>query len=234
MKRTLIALALCAAFAAQAQDSSSTSQSGSNSGSQSTAGAVAVGNSNASESNSASLSGAVSGSTSGAAGNVTVLNQNVPDVQTVNTTVNGSTTANATVNNTNNNSSTSNEKYDGTQRVITSGGVNDTLTTHTRISGNQTIKNVPSIAMSGPASGPCTGVSGGLGLAGPGWGIGLNGAAVQADCVVRENVRVIGMAMQSLDGGAYPQEKGEATVLFMEALRGLADMNRRFTDGQAK
>jgi hypothetical protein len=87
--------------------------------------------------------------------------------------------------------------------------------------------------MSGPASAPA-GVSGGIGLAGPGWGVGLNGAAVQADSVVRENVRVIGMAMQSLDGTAYPQEKAEATVMFMDALRGLASMNARFVDKEAK
>ena len=81
--------------------------------------------------------------------------------------------------------------------------------------------------MSGPASGPCTGASGGIGLAGPGWGVGLNGSAVMDDCRMRENTRVLGMGMQSLDGAANPQEKGEATVMFMDAMRGLAAYNNQ-------
>jgi len=68
-----------------------------------------------------------------------------------------------------------------------------------RYSGTQTIKNVPGIAMSGPASGPCTGASGGLGVAGPGFGVGLNGSKVDDGCTVRENSRVQGQLYQALD-----------------------------------
>ena len=88
--------------------------------------------------------------------------------------------------------------------------------------------------MSGPASGPCTGNSGGVGLAGPGWGLGLNGSAVMADCRLRENARVLGMGMQSLDGAANPQEKGELTVLFMDAMRGLAAYNNTIINAEVK
>jgi hypothetical protein len=34
------------------------------------------------------------------------------------------------------------------------------------------------------------------------------------------------MAMQSLDGAAYPQEKGELMLLMMDAVRGLGAMNQ--------
>lgn len=150
----------------------------------------------ASQAGSASQAGAAS--QSGAIGNAIVLEQNVPEVQTINQTATYSTRA----------------------EQILSGSTTENSNVH--YSGTQTVKNVPSIAMSGPASGPCTGVSGGLGIAGPGWGVGLNGSSVMVDCRLRENVRVIGMAMQSLDGTANPQEKGEATVMFMDALRALS------------
>jgi hypothetical protein len=174
MKKTLIVLALVASFGASAQDLSATS------------GAT-----------SRSQAGAQSGSI--AAGNVIVLEQNVPETQHI--VYENKSNSTATLNENNN----SNVHYSGTT----------------------TVKNVPGIAMSGPASGPCTGASGGLGLAGPGWGVGFNGAKVEQSCVVRENVRVIGMAMQSLDGTAYPQQKGEALVMFMDALKGLAAMNNQ-------
>jgi hypothetical protein len=116
--------------------------------------------------------------------------------------------------------------------VVTSGGTNDRTEIH--YSGTQTVKNVPGIAMSGPASGPCTGASGGLGLAGPGFGLGLNAAKVEPSCVVRENVRVIGMAMQSLDGAVYPQEKGELMILMMDAVRGLGSMNAQIIGEHVK
>jgi hypothetical protein len=205
MKHTLIVLALMAAFSAQAQES--TSQSGSQSGSTSNsgAGAVAVGNTNdaTAQSQSGSQSGATASTQSGALGNVVVIDQSGPTSQTVN--------ANST------------STYNGKIENIQSG--TSTNNTNVHYSGTQTLKNVPGIAMSGPASGPCTGASGGLGLAGPGWGLGLNGAKVEPSCVVRENVRVIGMAMQSLDGNAYPQEKGELMLLMMDAVRGLGAMN---------
>lgn len=150
-----------------------------------------------------SAAGASADSRSGAVGNAVYIDQSGPTSQTIN--------ANSTAN--------------VTSRVENVQSGTSTSNTNVHYSGTQTLKNVPGIAMSGPASGPCTGASGGLGLAGPGWGLGLNGAKVEPTCVVRENVRVIGMAMQSLDGAAYPQEKGELMLLMMDAVRGLGAMN---------
>jgi hypothetical protein len=130
-----------------------------------------------------------------------------------------------------------NQSGDTTQRVISSGGVenynevgggtNNTNFSQENIhySGTQTVKSAPAIAMSGPASGPCTGQSGGVAVSGLGWGVGANGSTVMDDCRLRENTRVIGMGMQSIDGNTHPAEKGEAMVMFMDAMRGLAQYN---------
>jgi hypothetical protein len=160
---------------------------------------------------------------------------------TNNDTVNATTNATVKSTNVNTNTSTSSNTNNDTVNATTNATVKSTSanTNHDIIenkvsggtrsevvySGSQTIKNVPGIAMSGPASGPCTGASGGIGLAGPGFGFGLNAAKVEPSCVVRENTRVLGMAMQSLDGAVYPQQKGELMVLMMDAARGLAAMN---------
>jgi hypothetical protein len=212
MKRSLVTLALLAAFAANAQDSNSNS----------TANAGASSNpvvSNGTSNSSSGVSGVVAASSSdpnNSATQMIQLNTFNPD-QT-----------HATVDST------------STQNSVVSGGVTNrninegTSTQNVHYSGSQTVKNVPGIAMSGPASGPCTGASGGIGLAGPGWGVGLNGSAVMDDCRMRENTRVLGMGMQSLDGAANPQEKGEATVMFMDAMRGLAAYNRTLIDKATK
>jgi hypothetical protein len=163
-----------------------------------------------------SSAGAAADSRAGAVGNAVYIDQSGPTSQTVN--------ANSTA--------TVNEHYTGRVENVQSGTTTNNTSVH--YSGTQTVKNVPGIAMSGPASGPCTGVSGGLGLAGPGWGVGLNGAAVEPSCVVRENVRVIGMAMQSLDGAAFPQEKGELMILMMDAVRGLGAMNNQILNKEVK
>lgn len=260
MQKSLIILALLTAFTTvQAQTnvdstSGSASQSGAISGSSSAVGATnsgnnsatAIGNEAASRSQSGSNSGATSGSMSGAAGNIINLDQSVPSQQTINTTLSGTTT--------NNNNSTSNATVNGTSHTTVdgkttqdlnvknsgvveqraSGGYTNTTNENIHYSGTQTVKNVPSIAMSGPASGPCTGASGGIGLAGPGWGLGLNGSTVMDDCRLRENTRVLGMGMQSLDGAADPQEKGEAKVMFMDAMRALAAYNATIYQRVAK
>ena len=54
------------------------------------------------------------------------------------------------------------------------------------------------------------------------------------DCRMRENTRVLGMGMQSLDGTANPQEKGEATVMFMDAMRNLAAYNNTIYNRASK
>lgn len=53
-----------------------------------------------------------------------------------------------------------------------------------------TVKNTPGFAMSGPASGPCNGASGGLTLVGPGFGGGVNASVESANCNGRETSRV--------------------------------------------
>ena len=230
MKKTLIAISLLAAFAASAQDLSAQSGSSSQSAAGAQSGSVAAGNVIV-------FNPGTAGATATGAGGIpttrvinersgtdrteqvlsgtTTSNQNVNGTTTNNQNVSGTTTANENV------------RYSGTVDNHTSGGTYNVSTDNVNYSGTQTIKNVPGIAMSGPASGPCTGASGGLGLAGPGWGLGLNGSAVMVDCRLRENLRVIGMAMQSLDGAANPQEKGEATVMFMDDLRVLHRYNQK-------
>ncbi len=247
MKRTLTIIALAVtAFGASAQDSSSTSNSGSNSGAASNA--AAIGNQNSSGSQSGSQSGAQSGSVSGAAGNVVIFNPSsagatatgaggIPTTRVINqtdgtsrldTTLSGTTTANqnSTMSGgtTNSNTNSDNVHYSGVVENRSSGGTYNVI--DSRVSGSQTIRSAPAIAMSGPASGPCTGVSGGVAGSGIGWGFGVNMSSVMLDCRLRENTRVLGMGMQSLDGTANPQEKGEATVMFMDSMRQLAEYNR--------
>jgi hypothetical protein len=218
MKRILsiIALALAAA-GAQAQDASASSQAGS-----------------------ASQAGAQSGSV--AAGNIIVFNPGsagatatgaggIPTTRVINQ-MDGTTRAEQVlsggVNSTQTN--TDNVNYSGVIDNRASGGTYNVLETR----GTTTVKMAPAIAMSGPASGPCTGISGGVGMSGPGWGLGFNGSTVMDDCRLRENTRVLGMGMQSLDGVTSPQEKGEATVMFMDAMRSLAAYNKTIYDAQAK
>jgi len=253
MKKHLLALSLLAAFAVNAQTTvDSTSGSNSNAGAQSGSAAnlssqnsgntsvTATGNEAQSGSVSDSRSGATSGSRSGAMGNSVYVDQRGPVSQTVNATNNLSAT------NTSNETVNSHSTVDGrtTQDLNVhnsgvveqraSGGYTNTTNENINYSGTTTVKNVPSIAMSGPASGPCTGASGGLGLAGPGWGLGLNGSAVMVDCRLRENTRVLGMAMQSVDSGANPQEKGELMVMFMDAARALSEYNKSIYAAEVK
>ena len=231
MKRTLIAMTLLAAFAANAQqDLSAQSGSSSQSAAGAQSGSVAAGNVIV-------FNPGTAGATATGAGGIPttrVINERsgtdrteqvLSGTTTSNQNVSGTTTANQNVNGTVTNND--NIRYSGVVENRASGGTYNVSTDNVNYSGTQTIKNVPGIAMSGPASGPCTGASGGVGLAGPGWGLGLNGSAVMVDCRLRENLRVIGMAMQSLDGAANPQEKGEATVMFMDDLRMLHRYNQK-------
>ncbi len=92
-------------------------------------------------------------------------------------------------------------------------------------SGTQTLKNVPGIAMSGPASGPCTGLSGGVGIAGPGFGIGGNMSKVDDGCTVRENTRTLGQVFQSL--GSDDPMKAEARAAMLEGMAALRAMTAK-------
>ncbi len=112
--------------------------------------------------------------------------------------------------------------YHSTNKVenITSGGTRSEVV----YSGDQKVRNVPGISMSGPASGPCTGVSGGLGIAGPGFGVGLNGSKVDDGCTVRENTRVLGQLFQALDSADAAKPQARAALL--ESMTILQEMNR--------
>lgn len=221
MKKSLIILAMLAAGAVSAQDMQAQSQAQSGAAAGASSGSVAAGNVVVFNPSSA-------GATATGAGGIPTtrvinqqdgrLDQNLTSTTRAEQILSGSTTSNENV------------RYSGVIENRSSGGTYDIVNQNVNYSGTQTLKNVPSIAMSGPASGPCTGVSGGVSAAGPGFGIGLNGSAVMVDCRLRENTRVLGMGMQSLDGGANPQEKGEATVMFMDAMRGLAAYNKQLLD----
>lgn len=67
-------------------------------------------------------------------------------------------------------------------------------TQNIRYSGTQTVRNVPGVVVSGPASGPCNGASGGLGIAVPGMGIGANFSKVDEGCEERETARIAFLA----------------------------------------
>jgi hypothetical protein len=227
---TIIALASASLCASAQQDLSaqSSAQSGSQAGAQS--GSVAAGNVIV-------FNPGTAGATATGQGGIPttrVINERsgtdrteqvLSGTTTSNQNVSGSTRAeqilSGGVNSTQTN--TDNIKYSGVIENRASGGQYNVL--ENRQSGTTTVKMAPAIAMSGPASGPCTGVSGGVGLSGPGWGVGFNGSSVMDDCRMRENTRVLGMGMQSLDGASNPQEKGEATVMFMDAMRNLAAYN---------
>ncbi len=62
-----------------------------------------------------------------------------------------------------------------------------------RYSGSQTIKNTPDVSVGGPASGPCNGFSGGVGVSVPGFAIGANASTVDKGCEARETARIAAM-----------------------------------------
>lgn len=246
MNKTIAALVLLmSALSASAQTSASNSGSLSGSDSTSTSGAnsAAIGNLNASRSDSASNSGASSGSVSGAAGNVIVFNPGsagattqgaggIPTTRVINQQ-DGATRAEQILSGGVTN--TDRVQYSGTVENRSSGGTTNTDNVNYHYSGTQTIKSTPAIALSGPASAPCGGVSGSIGLAGPGFGLGGNFAKEDVACTARENTRVLGMAAQSLDGAANPQEKGEALAAMMEGVRIIRTLNEKIaSDTKAK
>ena len=60
-------------------------------------------------------------------------------------------------------------------------------------SGSQKIKNTPDVGVGGPASGPCNGFSGGVGMSVPGFAIGANASTVDKGCEARETARIAAM-----------------------------------------
>ena len=59
--------------------------------------------------------------------------------------------------------------------------------------GSYKVKNTPDVSVGGPASGPCNGFSGGIGLSMAGIGIGANASTVDEGCSARETARVAAM-----------------------------------------
>lgn len=60
-------------------------------------------------------------------------------------------------------------------------------------SGGYKLKNTPDVSLGGPASGPCNGFSGGVGVGLPGLSIGANMSTVDKGCEARETARVAAM-----------------------------------------
>jgi hypothetical protein len=60
-------------------------------------------------------------------------------------------------------------------------------------SGAYKVKNTPDVSVGGPASGPCNGFSGGIGVSMAGIGIGANASTVDEGCSARETARVAAM-----------------------------------------
>lgn len=60
-------------------------------------------------------------------------------------------------------------------------------------SGSYKLKNTPDVSLGGPASGPCNGFSGGLGVSTPGFAVGANTSTVDRGCEARETARVAAM-----------------------------------------
>jgi hypothetical protein len=80
-----------------------------------------------------------------------------------------------------------------------------------------TVKSAPDIFVSGPASGPCTGASGGVAASWLGGGFGFNAATIDDACTLRENIRVLSMILQTLPA----IEAAEVRILIMVAVRQL-------------
>jgi hypothetical protein len=59
--------------------------------------------------------------------------------------------------------------------------------------GSYKVKNTPDVSVGGPASGPCNGFSGGIGVSMAGIGIGANASTVDEGCSARETARVAAM-----------------------------------------
>jgi len=78
--------------------------------------------------------------------------------------------------------------------------INQPITEASVIPTDTKLRNTPGFAMSGPASGPCNGTSGGLGLSLPGFGGGINFSAVDEGCEERETARILALMGHTEDG----------------------------------
>lgn len=87
----------------------------------------------------------------------------------------------------------------------------------TRQTGTSTVKTAPSITITGPASGPCTGLSGGFGVSFLGGAVGGNLATVDRGCQLRESSRIMAMILPTL----APEDAAEVRAMLMDSLRAL-------------
>lgn len=71
-----------------------------------------------------------------------------------------------------------------------------------RYSGGYDIKSAPSVVLGGPASGPCNGASGGLGLSVMGGGGAFNFSKVDEGCEERETARMLHMIGKTAEADA--------------------------------
>ncbi len=121
------------------------------------------------DSSAGAAAGAQAGANSGSnSTGVVYINNQVPADQTIHNIQSGSVTSTQNINS------------------VQSGSVDQNI----HYSGSQTVRNVPGVIVSGPASGPCNGFSGGIGVAGPGFGVGVNTSTVDKGCTRRETIRV--------------------------------------------
>jgi hypothetical protein len=73
---------------------------------------------------------------------------------------------------------------------VTGAIVTDSTVTY---QGSYKLKNTPDVSVGGPASGPCNGFSGGIGVSMAGFAIGANTSTVDEGCSARETARIAAM-----------------------------------------
>lgn len=89
--------------------------------------------------------------------------------------------------------------------------------TRSTVSGTTSVRMAPAVTVTGPASGPCTGVSGGIGASWLGGGFGANLATVDKGCQLRESARMLAMTVPAL----APEDQAEGRAMLMDTLRAL-------------
>ena len=85
-----------------------------------------------------------------------------------------------------------------------------------------TLRNTPGVVVSGPASGPCNGLSAGIGLGLPGFGGGVNFSSVDEGCEERETARILGL-MGEKDAGIALIKSG---AVWQRHLKRLQEMKK--------
>ncbi|HZQ61831.1 MAG TPA: hypothetical protein VFC24_10805 [Casimicrobiaceae bacterium] len=208
MNKSLVAVAVAIALAAavpqaQAQSAGATASGGSGGAGGSATGGAAAGGSATNSNTTSGVSNATSGSSSASGGNSSATGGNSTanggtstatggNVGTVSTGGSNAQLGDVTVNY---NVPTSPMGKDGlgvgvdaaTGHIVTDNNNN------INYSGGYKLKNTPDVSLGGPASGPCNGFSGGVGLGLPGMSLGANMSTVDKGCEARETARIAAM-----------------------------------------